>query len=457
MVVVLPLFAGFISCAKLVQVAEPTASITTVETFSTIANATSAITGIYSSMSYYQQSQGYANCLTTINCGMSADELLPYNFISYFQINQLLPDGEVYSDFWAPIYSDIYKSNAAIEGIQASLSLPAATRNQLTGEAKFIRAFGYFYLINLFGNVPLVTTSAWNKTSLLSRTPLDTVYNQIIQDLIDAQHLLGDDYSFSGGERIRANIWVATALLARVYLYKGDWANAEIQSTKVIDNSAMFSLVSELDSAFLKNNNEAIFQLQLINQTPYATNEGNQFVPYDSTSSPNYILTPQLLAAFEPGDDRRKFWVDSTDYSGTYYYYPYKYKVRQGTSGNIGEYYTLLRLAEQYLIRGEARAQQKTNLIGAIADIDTIRKRAGLEVLPNTLDEPQILQALAQENRIEFFAEWGHRWFDLKRTGQADAVLAPIKSQWKSSAQLYPIPVVEIQVDPNLVQNPGYH
>jgi len=113
-------------------------------------------------------------------------------------------------------------------------------------------------------------------------------------------------------------------------------------------------------------------------------------------------------------------------------------------------------LAEQYLIRAEARAE-KNNLNGAIDDLNMIRERAGLSPLLPSSDQSQVLAAVAQERRIELFAEWGHRWLDIKRTKTADQILGPIKSLWKSTAQLYPIPTLEIQTDPNLKQNPGYY
>ena len=127
-------------------------------------------------------------------------------------------------------------------------------------------------------------------------------------------------------------------------------------------------------------------------------------------------------------------------------------------SDPVTEYYTVLRLAEQYLIRAEARAQQKINLPGAISDLNLIRNRAGLDSLSPTLNQQQVMAAVAQERRVELFAEWGHRWLDLKRTGQISAVFntIPYKSQYQPFQQLYPIPLGELQNDPNLRQNPGY-
>jgi hypothetical protein len=120
----------------------------------------------------------------------------------------------------------------------------------------------------------------------------------------------------------------------------------------------------------------------------------------------------------------------------------------------------LLRLAEQYLIRAEARAQLN-NVNGAQSDLNTIRSRAGLSIImPN--DKNTLLDAILHERKVELFTELGHRWFDLKRTGHVDAVMsieAPKKINgmgWKSYQQLYPLPLTDLQRDQNLVQNPGY-
>ena len=139
---------------------------------------------------------------------------------------------------------------------------------------------------------------------------------------------------------------------------------------------------------------------------------------------------------------------------GKTYSYPYKYKVRNGFT--VTEYNMVERLAEQYLIRAEARAQQN-DISGATADLDTIRVRAGLPVLPISLDKATCLLAVEQERRIELFMEWGHRWLDLRRTGRIDAVLGAEKSNWTSTDSLYPIPFKEIQKNVFLTQNPGYN
>jgi hypothetical protein len=119
-----------------------------------------------------------------------------------------------------------------------------------------------------------------------------------------------------------------------------------------------------------------------------------------------------------------------------------------------------LRYAEQYLIRAEAEAEpgSQQNLSQAIADINVIRARAGLAALSDSLSQPQTFTAIQHEKRIEFFAEWGHRWLDLKRWSIAIDTLSQTfyKVGINSTQLLYPIPLEEIYTDPNLKQNPGY-
>jgi hypothetical protein len=219
----------------------------------------------------------------------------------------------------------------------------------------------------------------------------------------------------------------------------------------------MYSLVPNPDSVFLVGSTEAIWQLQTYNTYPFATIEGSRTIPYINTINPDFYLTPQLLSSFEDGDRRKTSWLDSSTYESKVYYYPFKYKVRVGTENNITEYYMVLRLAEQYLIRAESLARQNTNLKDAISDINIIRGRAGLDSLPDTMSQDGVISAVAQERRIELFSEWGHRWFDLKRTNRADIVLQSIKPAWKNTAQLYPIPYSEIRLSPKLSQNQGYY
>jgi hypothetical protein len=282
------------------------------------------------------------------------------------------------------------------------------------------------------------------------------VYQQIVNDLKDAQNLLATDYTFSGNERIRPNKWAASALLARVYLYTRDYSNAELQSTAIINNTSLFSLANDLNNVFLKNSAEAIWQLMPV-RANQNTNEGRFFILTGppTSSAPGITISTSLLNLFENGDNRKFNWINSRVVGINTYFYPYKYKVKTISGTGLTEYYTVFRLAEQFLIRAEARTQQN-NLSGALADINAIRNRAGLSN-STANDKSSLTLQIEKERFTELFAEWGHRWFDLKRTNRADAILSSLKTpNWQLSDILLPIPKAQIDNDPNIVQNPGY-
>lgn len=127
------------------------------------------------------------------------------------------------------------------------------------------------------------------------------------------------------------------------------------------------------------------------------------------------------------------------------------------------EYYTVLRLAEQYLIRAEANTRLGQTQ-AAIDDLNVVRARVALFALPASLSQQQCMNAVEQERRVELFTEWAHRWFDLKRwpgisnpnLTRADEVLGAIKPDWQPTDQWYPVPRSELQLNAFLVQNPGY-
>jgi hypothetical protein len=114
-----------------------------------------------------------------------------------------------------------------------------------------------------------------------------------------------------------------------------------------------------------------------------------------------------------------------------------------------------LRLAEKYLIRAEARARIGTNLSGALSDLNAIQTRAGA-TLTTASDAAILISDIALENRKEFFCEQAYRWYNLKRTGEADAVLGAIKTSYTPKSKLLPIPQSAIDANYNLTQNPGY-
>jgi starch-binding outer membrane protein, SusD/RagB family len=435
------------SCKKFVEIDTPRNFVSTDVMFIDSASASTAILGMYSLIMGKSITPGFGCGTVTLYASQSADELISFSSADpTFYQNTLVPDNSSNRIMWTEAYSYIYQANICIEGLEKSTTIPAITKSQFLAEAKLVRAFLYFYLVNLYGDVPFVTSSNWSQTYGHGRTPVATIYETIINDLLVAQNDLPAKYPAAG--KIRPVKQAATALLARVYLYTRQWDKAEAAANAVI-TSGMYPALPAPASAFLKNNDEAIWQLAPINTT-YNTLEGYQLLP---GSTPTYYFQTPLATAFEPGDLRYTNWVKSMVYQGVTYYYTYKYKVR--TSSTVTENYTMLRLAEQYLIRAEALNNQKKVEL-AINDLNVIRQRAGLTPLPKTLTQDECTAAVEQERRVELFCEWGHRWLDLKRTGRADAVLSPIKPKWKPTAIWWPIPLTERVADPSLGQNDGY-
>jgi len=450
-------------CKKFLEIDPPKNEVLTSQVFANDDAAKLAINGLYAGL-YGAAFIGYTNRYA----GFSADELTYYLSTPTFdelQANKISVGNSGTESLWQGFYKTIYTANSIIENVQVASGMSSAYKIQAMGEAKFWRAFSHFYLVNLFGKVPLITATDVNKTALAPRTSVDSVYGQIKADLTDAMNTLPGDYAIAGGQRIRANKWAAAALLARVFLYTGDWANAEAMSTAVIGNSNYALLTSaNIANVFKKNSTEAI--LQWLDDQNGNAFEGIIYTQYYSLFGYfDHLVQPGLVNSFETGDLRKTNWVLTKTYSnsggsGTFSA-PYKYHGNYAAPKE--ENYMMLRLAEQYLIRAEARAQQN-KISGAQGDINMIRNRAGL-ANTTAADKASLLAAIEQERRIELFCEWGHRWLDLKRwpsltspatKTRADDVIGALKTTWASTAVLFPIPQSAIASNPNLEQNNGY-
>lgn len=453
----LVLVLSFAGCQKFVAVDPPSTQMATATVFNDQKAANSAVAGMYA---YMCQTDQIFSGLATLLTGLSADELIrPAVPADAFATNSIPTDDNNVSKLWASPYSTIYQANSIIEGLESSNSIPTEVKRQYRGEALFIRAFCHFYLVNYFGAVPIIITTDIKTTSVLPRSPADEVYRQVRLDLEESAKLLASDFlQYSGGERVRATKWAATALLARLCLYRNDWAGAEQYATELISNKDLFELPANLRSVFLKGSREAIWQFATYGSDGH-TLLGNQLVPSSSAVVPDYALPKAVTDSFESADQRSSAWIGLSTVNGTQYRYPYKYKQRlaQG-SATLAEYDVVLRLAEQYLIRAEARAQMNilgTETSGATSDLNAVRLRAGLKPLTFS-DKNTLLLAVERERFMEFFAEWGHRWLDLKRTGRANVVLAAVKPSWKPTAVLFPVPELERNKNKNLTQNQGY-
>lgn len=452
------------SCNKLLDAGSPADKVTTPQVYANDSLAQAALIGVYYKMMY---SFGPFNGYMSRYCGLAADELNRTTTLEAdqpFLTNTIPVDNATVYLFWTNIYLYIYQCNDLIEGLTGSKTLTPTLKNQLLGEAYFLRAFSYFYLVNLFGDVPLAISTDYTKNATKPRTPVTEVYDQMIADLITAKDLLPNKYvtTTDSSVRVRVNHLAAQALLARVYLYKEQWSNAAEEATAVIE-SGVYQLETDLAQTFRYNSKEAILQFMTIMDT-YNTAEGGMFVPIVPNSRPAFFLTDSLMNKIEPGDARR-LWIRTVNSGGKQYNSPYKYKLNTNTPRE--EYNMVLRLAEQYCIRAEARAMLD-QLPDAVSDLNKVRKRAGLPDLTTITTTSQALVAIEQERRVEFFAEWGHRWFDLKRLPARTAThpgekrideVMPLcrPTTWVSTAALWPIPKDERLRNPALAQNEGYN
>jgi hypothetical protein len=476
-----------VGCKKLVDIDQPIDSVTSAKIFANDDMADQTLAGLYSQMAGGRGSSYLSNGYATIFGGLSSDELVPnnptLNPLDYeiYANNVLVSNENPGGYLWTSTYKTIYAANAIIDGVAASTSanLTQPKHNELIASAKFVRAYCFFYLTNFFGDIPLTLSSNYKDNITMVRSTQQAVYTQMITDLKEAIVLFTAGTTQKPNLRSRATKGAAEALLARTYLYLKDWGNAELYADEVINNGG-YSLES-LDNTFSKTSKESIFQLALPAQI-----ESNDFIEISALqpSFPLYLLPPSdrdmfldpdnyneytsylipsnylsdhLIMAFEEGDERLNKWINFNGsanidpYFGRKFYFPTKYKMDPWQS-----VYVILRLGEIYLIRAEARAMQnKTDL--ASGDLNKIRKRAGLE---NTtaLTPDALINAIAKERQTELFAEWGHRFFDLKRTGKAIEVLSqiPDKKAITETKLVFPIPQSEIIANPNLKQNPGY-
>lgn len=438
------------SCKKFVDIGPSTNSVAASNAFSSDGTATSSVLSLYS---YYNTTYciSYFNYIGEVEAGTLNPQgsLLTADMIQFQQSTVGTTNSTLDSYLWIYPYAVMRDANLAVEGLTNNTVVTDSLRKQLLGEAKFFRAYVYYNMVNFLGGVPLVLTSSVATGGALPRSTADQVYAQIETDLLDAEQLLPTTYVVATPARTRANKYAAAALLARVYLQHKEYANAETQASMVLNASDVTYSLPDAANAFINTSNETILQFS----TYYGYSVfGAAYRTASATTLPSYTLDSAAANLFEAGDTRRTNWVDSITTTGKYYRVN-KYKLVTATAGN--ECNVMFRLAEQYLIRAEARAQQN-NISGAQSDINAVRTRAGLGGTAAATTSDLITAVLAERQR-ELFGEGPFRWFDLIRTGNIDAVMSAKKpTTWKSTAALLPIPYAEMLKNASLTQNDGY-
>ncbi|QES89004.1 RagB/SusD family nutrient uptake outer membrane protein [Rhizosphaericola mali] len=437
------------SCKKYVETDLSANLVSSDKVFLESGTANSAIEGLYS---YYPST--YSIQYFTFLGGISSDEMdytgTGADLMQFVQHSVSTTNSTNESYLWTYPYQVVGYINQAIDGLNASTALTDSLKNSLLGESKFLRAWYYFNLVNYFGKIPLILNSqALNNTSI-GNSDSATVYKQIISDLTEAQSNLYATYPGTSTFRIRGNKWAATNLLAKVYLYQKDYASAITEASKVIE-SGTYSL-SDVKNAFINTSKETIWQSSTV--YGYSSIGTNYRSATNDTTviPPTFVVDSSLVKSFDTSDLRYKNWIDFTKYNGIKYYRNYKYKLKSATAGN--EYNVVMRLAETYLIRAEAKLFSN-DISGALADINMIRNRAGLSDFSSN-NAADIFNEIVIERKKELFGEFSNRWFDLKRWGLVNSVIGALDPNWKSTAAWMPIPYNQIILNSNLTQNDGY-
>lgn len=445
------LLSGAISCSDFVEVDAPKNTLTSETVFEDAATVKSALANIYLRMRDQSMVSGRNGLSTAM--GIYSDELDYYLFdVNNTQLYQhsVLASNGLLTNWWRSSYTIIYASNDIIKGVENSNALSPDEKANFKGQALFIRGYMHSLLVALYGDIPYITTTNYIANNQVSRIPIDKVYENIITDIKEAVSLLKNDAA--SDESVIPNRATANALLARMYVQTENWELAETTASKVISN---YSLETDINKVFLKNSASTLWQFKPNGISDRNTYEANQFV-IRFIPGQAFSLSEKLLNSFEVGDNRRIAWVGSQTSSDglNTLFFANKYKAIFNVTASL-EYSILFRVEEQYLIRAEARAQLG-NSIGSQTDLNVIRNRAGLANTSASTKET-LMTAILNERFVEFFTEHGHRWFDLKRMEVARNELASIKTNWKDTDVLLPIPETELELNPNLKpQNAGY-
>ena len=348
---------------------------------------------------------------------------------------------------WRRLWNSVKDTNNALEIFEDSDTITEELASQFIAETSCIRAYNYLLLTQFWGDVPFSESTDFQVLNNLSRTSVSDIHASLLIDISGLLDDLPDSFGDETANRTRFTRGAAQALLARIALYARKWDLAETNASQVIANP-LYELQADYLSVFTPLSGESIFELQSDGNPENHFAPVSSFFPTSLGGELSFVPTKKILNSFEAGDSRFSMSI-AVDATGINYVNKYRDIEITGLFNEL----KLFRLAEQYLIRAEARVGLG-DLAGATADINVIRNRAGL---PNTTasDAASLLLAIEQERFVELCFE-GHRFTDLVRTGRADGVLGQFNPTWKPRAKLLPIPQEDIDRNPNLSQNPAY-
>jgi len=367
----------------------------------------------------------------------------------------------IVANYYQSYYNVIYRANVALENIAAAGDMA----DKLEAEAKFLRAYAYFNLVRLFGDIPLVdrVISPADKATAYTRVSTSQIYDLIVSDLTAAAAGLDNSSSY------RASKAAAQTLLAKVHLNKGNYLKAQ-QLCEAVVGSGNYSLEANFKDVFYnEGNDEVIFAVGYIGDSDESQNFSSEFLnAVGRTSGVNYVTQDAKAALDAMGGDRTmySYRVDSgqTTQNQVAKYIPngdaaLGIEATSSDPQKAGNDWVVLRYADVLLLHVEAimAGGNSTSSAAALSSFNAVRNRAGLA---DDSDSSITKQELMDERRVELAFE-NHRLFDLMRMGAAQEVLSAFATStgvsFTSSDLLLPIPQREINLSGGeMKQNPGY-
>lgn len=447
------------SCTDSFLELTPQQSVSDADALTNLQDLNSSITGVYNEISatyYYGRSVFMIPDVMADDVKQNAQANRLKDFAEHVQ---RVTDVDA-RNLWIGMYQGINALNNIINSDIDVVQSSEADKNHIIGEAHALRGLIYFDMVRLFAHhytftadashlgVPLVLD--FDPTRKPERNTVREVYDQIISDMNTAITLMKSNSRSGNSNTLSATS--VKALLSRVYLYKEDWSNAEARATEVIN--AGFSLVNNSDYFNLwttDNSSESIFEISMTE----TDNVSGIAALYLAAGFGDYLPSNDVVSLYQAGDARLSTFEEDPLLFGEFG--PY----RMIKYPNINGYdnVKVIRLAEVYLIRGEARSEMGTNIPGAQADLNAVRKRA-LPSAPDVTASGQALKdEISLERRLELCFE-GQRLWDLMRKKKdirriqctADICFIP----YGAETTILPIPQIETDANPNITQNAGF-
>ena len=428
---------GFFACEGPLEL-EPAQSIDSEKLIVDNASAEVAMNGLYSNL---QDFYGDADLIVTMDIQSDITDHIG-TFTSWRDLdeNNPFPDNTSIDDPWNAGYALIYNANVILD-VLPGVDDPAldANRNQFLGEARTVRALAYFYLTVLWNDVPLITNPVTNLDEVnVAPSSQADIISFITGELNKALGELGD-----GGAATRVTKGAANALLAKIYAYTGDWANASNAADAVMAGG--YTLVANYMSLFDGTiSDEAIFQLD------FNSVDANSlaFFYWDTPGGRHEAGPSDFIAnAFDPADARSASIIDAPNSPQS----PIQVaKYTDFATGTDKPY--IVRLADIMLIKAEALAE-----MGMYPEATIIFNQVRERSFPGgaiTLDAGNFKDVILTERMLELAWESGNRWYDMKRTGRAsDLVTANGQDACKVD-----LPIIRAEIDANtaITQNPCY-